>query len=151
MNDLWMKMMQEQAGGQPPMANSPQPMQPMAAPSTPAPGQGLPAAGGGAAINPQDKAMMDLYSRISGLQPQQQEIARKKAMIGQLRQGAAMPGMRQAGRVQQAANPLEFLSSLGHAGAAAYQGQQQQGLEDQYSKDRANEFGAFRKTMGFGQ
>jgi hypothetical protein len=120
-------------GGMPP----PQPSAPPGGPAAPAAPSG------------QDQMLMDLYSRLGALAPQEKNVSRQRAMAEQLRQGAGMPGMRQAGRTVQAANPLEFLSSLGHAGAAAYRGGQADTAEDELAQQRAGAFGQFRKGQGF--
>lgn len=120
-------------------------------PQPPAPGGGpeifgaptgpaAPAAPGG-----QDQMLMDLYSRLGALQPQEKAAGRQRALANQLRGGAGMPGM----RAGQAAHPMEFLSSLGHAGAAAYKGSQADTAEDELAKQRAGAFGDFRKAQGF--
>ena len=94
--------------------------------------------------------MMDLFTRLSKLQPQQADIARKRAMVDQLRAGGRMPGMREAGGVTQAPNPLEFLGALGSQGLGAYKEDQANKAEDVLSGQRRNEFDAFRKAQGFG-
>jgi hypothetical protein len=128
-------------GGMPPQPGSMPPgLDPNApgiagAPTTPQ----TPAPGG------QDQMLMDLYSRLGALQPQEKAAGRQRALADQLRGGARMPGM----RAGQAAHPLEFLSSLGHAGAAAYKGSQADTAEDELAKERAGAFGEFRKGQGF--
>jgi hypothetical protein len=91
----------------------------------------------------------DLYSRLGAIEPQQKEYTRERAMADQLRQGAGMPGMRGAGRTQQAAHPLEFLSSLAHAGGAAYKGAGADTKEKEYDRLRAEAFQGFRTGQGF--
>jgi hypothetical protein len=99
--------------------------------------------------SPENQMTMDLYSRLGALGPQEKEFTRQRALADQLRQGAAMPGMRQAGRTQQAANPLEFLSALGHAGLGEYAGGQADKKEKEYDEARARAFGGFREAQGF--
>ena len=78
-----------------------------------------------------DQAFIDYLMEMGALQPQEQDIARQRAMVEQLRGNAQMPGMRQAGRVVQAANPLEFLSSVG----SGYMAQQREQGADALAKD----------------
>jgi len=101
-------------------------------PQTPAPGG-------------QDQMLMDLYSRLGALQPQQQAATKQRALAEQLRGGARMPGM----RGNQAAHPMEFLSSLAHAGGAAYQGAGADKAEADLAGERAKAFGGFREAQGF--
>jgi hypothetical protein len=125
-------------GGMPPPAPGgidPNAPEMFGAPKTPA----TPAPGG------QDQMLMDLYSRLGALQPQQQAANKQRAMANQLRGGAGMPGM----RAGQAAHPMEFLSSLGHAAGAAYQGNEADKAEAELAKQRAGAFGEFRKGQGF--
>jgi hypothetical protein len=74
---------------------------------------------------------------------QQQNIMRQQALVNQLRQNAATPQMRGGGgRVQTAAHPLEFLSSVLGQGMAA-KGQadvntQADNLQGQQRSDLAN-------------
>jgi len=94
--------------------------------------------------------MMDLFTRLGKLQPEQQKLARDRAMVGRLREGGAMPGMRQAGGVQMAANPLEFLGSMAHQGLGAYKEDQANKAEEALGEQRRGEFDAFRLAQGFG-
>lgn len=61
----------------------------------------------------QNQMMLEYLMQMGELQPEQAAIARKQALVDQLRQGGATPGMRGNSRLQTAANPLEFLNSVG--------------------------------------
>jgi len=98
----------------------------------------------------QDKMLMDLYTRMGALDPEQKKITRQRAMVEQLRKGAGTPGMRDTGKLTVAANPLEFLSSIAHTGLGTYQGAQADTAEDLLGQKKREEFGKFRRGAGFG-
>jgi hypothetical protein len=59
----------------------------------------------------QNQMMMDYLLEMGAMQPEQEELARKRAMVDQLRgMSQRSPEMRGNGRMQVAANPLEFLN-----------------------------------------
>ena len=103
----------------------------------------------GADINATDRAQMDLYGRLAGLKPQEQEVSRARAMADMLRQGAGMPGMNEGGRTTQAAHPLQFLSSLAHAAGSAYKTSQADKAEDALGQSRRKALSDWRSTLGF--
>ena len=88
-------------------------------------------------------ALMQYLTAQGANEGQQQNIMRQQALVNQLRQNAATPQMRGGGgRVQTAAHPLEFLSSVLGQGMAA-KGQadvntQADNLQGQQRSDLAN-------------
>ena len=95
-----------------------------------------------------DRMLMDYLTSQGALQPQVQEIARQRALAEQLRK-TPLPGMRGGGgRVQTAANPLEFLGALGQQGVGAYQGQQADVGQKALDLDSANAFNKQRNSYG---
>lgn len=93
-----------------------------------------------------DDLMLDYLMEMGTLQPQQDKIAQQQAMVNQLRQGGMQsPGMRQAGRLQMAANPLEFLGQLGQAGAGAFGQQDVQAAQEAYKQQRMDALARVRQ------
>lgn len=101
-------------------------------------------------MNANDAAQADLYTTLIGLQPQENKVKRAQALAAQLRQGAAMPQAREARGQTVAAHPLEFLSSLAHAGGAAYKQSQADADEDAYGRSRREALDLFRQRQGLG-
>ena len=87
-------------------------------------------------INPDDQDMMDYLLELGALTPQQERAMRQQKQVEMLRQGSEMPGMRNAGRTVQAANPLEFLNSVARGGLADYTQKQADKTMDQYGQAR---------------
>lgn len=99
-------------------------------------------------MNASDAAQADLYTTLAGLQPEEARIKRQRALADQLRQGAAMPQAREARGQTVAAHPLEFLSSLAHAGGAAYKTSQADDAEKTYGENRLKALMDFRGRQG---
>ncbi len=95
----------------------------------------------------QDQMMLDYLMEMGALQPEQEAIMRQREMANQLRQGAQMPGMRQTGRVAVAANPLEFLSSVGSGYGAIKQDQQADAAAKAYKDKRMGALEGLRGRM----
>jgi len=66
-----------------------------------------------------DEAMLDYMLEMGALTPEQEQLARQRQMVDQLR-ATPQPGMRQAGRMVVAANPLEHLAGVAGQGLASY-------------------------------
>ena len=99
----------------------------------------------GAGLTDADRAQADLYTTLSGLQPQEAKIKRQRALADQLRAGGKMPTMRDP---TVASHPLEFLSSLAHTGLGAYKGAQADTEEDAYGANRRAALEAMRIRQG---
>jgi hypothetical protein len=99
----------------------------------------------------QDQLMLDYLTTMGGLQPQHAEIARKRALVEQLRKGGQMGQMRNAGRMQVAQHPLEMLGALANTGVGAYKAQQAD--EDQAALTRKSDqaFADLRERSGVGK
>lgn len=93
-------------------------------------------------INADDKDMMDYLLELGSLTPQQEAALRQQKKVDLLREGSAMPGMRQAGRMVQAANPLEFLNSVARTGAAEYKQRGADAAMDSYGQARRGALGS---------
>ena len=94
-----------------------------------------------------DQQLLDYLLEIGAMQPQQEQLARKRALVDQLRQGGRTPGMRQAPGMVQAAHPLEFLGALAHQGVGQYKEGQADQMQDQYGRDRRAALRSLRTKM----
>jgi hypothetical protein len=83
-----------------------------------------------------DDDMLEYLMSIGALQPEQENIARKQAMISQLRQQGRLPEMRQAGRLVVASNPFETLGSVLHQGLGQYEQGNMEKMQDEYGNKR---------------
>ena len=93
-----------------------------------------------------DDLMLDYLMEMGTLQPQQEKIAQQQAMVNQLRQGGMQsPQMRQAGRLQTAAHPLEFLGQMGQAGLGALGQQDVQAAQEAYKQQRMDALARVRQ------
>lgn len=95
--------------------------------------------------NQDDREMMEYLLELGSLTPQQEAAMRQQKQVDMLREGAGTPGMRQAGRMVQAANPLEFLNSMARTGAAEYTQRGADAAMDQYGAARR---GALDSMLG---
>lgn len=66
-----------------------------------------------------DEAMLDYLLEMGALSPEQEQLARQRSMVDQLR-ATPQPGMRNAGRAVVAANPLEHIAGVVGQGLASY-------------------------------
>jgi hypothetical protein len=95
----------------------------------------------------QQQMMLEYLLGLGELQPQQDEMAHQRERVGQLRGMGAMPGMRQAGRVSVAANPLEFLGAVGAQGAATLGDKDLMAQQAKYGGDRRALLAGLRNKM----
>jgi hypothetical protein len=95
--------------------------------------------------NQDDQDLMDYLLELGTLTPQQEQAMRQQKQVELLRQGSEMPQMRNAGRMVQAANPLEFLNSAARTGAAEYK---QRGADAAMDKYGAARRGALDNMLG---
>ena len=126
-------------------------MQPGAIPPMQRPSSG-PAAAGAQPRPPggpgADQRMMAAhYASLEGLNPRVDALTKQQAMAAELRKGGAMPGMRQAGGVTQAANPLEFLGALGSTGLGEYVGSKADTEAKGLGDERKQIFDALRRKL----
>lgn len=102
----------------------------------------------------QNEMMLEYLMEMGALQPQEEAIAQKRAMVNQLRQGGQLPGISTTPggngqpQIQQAASPMAFLGALGQQGLAAYQGRQADKMQDAYGAARRGALGDLRLRMG---
>ena len=94
-----------------------------------------------------DPEFLAYAMELANLQPQQEAIAHQRAMVEQLRGGAKTPGMRDTGRTIQAANPLEFMSQMAHAGLAKQGDTQAQQMVGDYGAARRGALGKYNTAM----
>lgn len=95
-----------------------------------------------------DPAMLELYLEQMGFGQQEKDLMRQQKLAQGLRAGAAMPEMRQAGRVSVAAHPLEALNAgLGNALGAYQEGKLSNQMGD-LTKRRGDALAA-RARAGF--
>ena len=95
----------------------------------------------------QNQMMLQYLMEMGALQPEAEEVQRQRALVQQLRQGGQMPGMRQVGRVAVAANPLEFLNSVGNTGLAEFRNQSANQAADAYGQRRRDVLQSLRTRM----
>jgi len=97
----------------------------------------------------QNQMMMEYLMQMAEMQPEQQAIARKQAMVDQLRAGAAnTPQMRGGGRgFTTAANPLEFLNNVAQTGLAKQGENQAAAMQDAYGAKRRSNLQDLRTKM----
>ena len=97
----------------------------------------------------QNQMMMEYLMQTAEMQPEQQAIARKQAMVDQLRAGAAnTPQMRGGGRgFTTAANPLEFLNNVAQTGLAKQGENQAAAMQDAYGAKRRSNLADLRVKM----
>jgi hypothetical protein len=95
-----------------------------------------------------NQMMLEYLMQMGALQPEQEAISRQRVMADQLRQGGQMPGMRQAGRVAVAANPLEFLSAVGSNYGALQKDKKADTMQEAYKGKRMAALGDLRTRMG---
>jgi hypothetical protein len=98
----------------------------------------------------QNEMMLEYLMQMGEMQPEQAAIQRQQALVEQLRGGGRMPEMRSSGRMMHAANPLEFLNSVGSNYLAKKGQTKMQGMEDAYGKKRRGALGDLRGRMGGG-
>lgn len=123
-----------------PNMNAYQPQQPM-------PGQPpMPQQGG----MDQNQMMLDYLLKMGELQPEQEAVTRQRSMVSRLREQGQQPGMRQAGRLVTAANPLEFLAAAGSNYMAGKREQEADTMQDEYKQKRLDALGDLRKRYGLG-
>lgn len=96
----------------------------------------------------QNQMMLDYLMEMGQLQPQQEAITRQRALVDRLREQGQTPGMRQAGRLVTAANPLEFLGAAGSNYMAGQKEQEANTMQDQYKQKRMDALGRMRGGMG---
>ena len=94
-----------------------------------------------------DQALMDYLLEIGAMQPQQEQLAQKRALVNQLRQGGRTPGMRASPGMVHAANPLEFLGALAHQGVGQFKEGQADQMQDQYGRERRAALRSLRTKM----
>lgn len=99
----------------------------------------------------QNQMMLEYLMSMGALQPEQDDIARQRQMADQLRQGAQTPQMRQSGRVNVAANPLEFLASVGSGYGAQQMDKQADAANKAYRGKRMDQLGRMRDRFYGGQ
>jgi len=98
----------------------------------------------------QNQMMMEYLMQMAEMQPEQQAIARKQAMVDQLRAGAAnAPQMRStSGRgFTTAANPLEFLNNVAQTGLAKRGENEAAAMQDAYGVKRRSNLQDLRTKM----
>ena len=107
----------------------------------------------------QNQMMLEYLLEMGALQPEQDAIAQKRAIVNQLRQGGQLPGISSTPgggggpgvyaqpQIQRAAGPLAALSTLGQQALAAYQNQQANQMQDAYGQRRRDALGALRTRM----
>jgi hypothetical protein len=66
--------------------------------------------------------MLEYLLEMGALAPEEEDLARQRALVDQLR-STPQPGMRNAGRVMVAANPLEHVAGVLGQGLASYKEQ----------------------------
>lgn len=87
-------------------------------------------------MNNSDMMMYDYLLEMGAMRPEEQQLARKQAMVDALRQGAMDPMRGQmAGRVYVAPGIGEAIAKMGTAYMA---GQQQKGVDTAYSNPNYN-------------
>ena len=80
-----------------------------------------PANMGAGGMSLQDEMLMEYLMEQGAMQPEVQDIARRREMIDQLRQQSQVPqGTMNAGRAQVARSPLEMLAPAIGQGIASY-------------------------------
>ena len=89
----------------------------------------------------QNQMMLEYLMQMGAMQPEQEAIGRQREMANQLRQGGQTPGMRGNGRMQHAANPLEFLSAVGSNYGALQKDKQANTMQDAYKQKRMGALG----------
>ena len=95
----------------------------------------------------QNQMMLEYLMEMGAMQPEQEAIARKQAMVNQLRQAGQMPGMRAHGRINTAAHPLEMLGAMANQGVGEYQNRQANQMQDQYGARRRAALGGLQARM----
>ncbi len=94
----------------------------------------------------QNQMMMDYLLEMGAMQPEQEELARKRATVDALRgMSQQSPGMRGNGRMQIAANPLEFLNQGLQGYAAKQMGGEADATGKALKQRRLDSLGAMRK------
>lgn len=97
-----------------------------------------------------DQAMLDYFLEMGQLAPEQEAIARQRAMAQQLR-GAAPPAEgRMVGRTYVKANPLEHLAGVAGAGLGAYKDRQADAANTALMGKRSGAFDRLRGKYGMG-
>ena len=87
-------------------------------------------------MNDSDMMMYDYLLQMGAMRPEEQQLARKQAMVDALRQGSMEPMRGQmAGRVYVAPGIGEAIAKMGTAYMA---GQQQKGVDTAYSNPNYN-------------
>ena len=95
-----------------------------------------------------DDLMLDYLMGMGALQPEADKVAQQQSLVNLLRQGGMQaPQMRQAGRFQVAASPLEFLGQVANAAGGAYTGQQAQAAQEEYKRKRLELLGSLRNQQ----
>lgn len=95
--------------------------------------------GGGNLIQP---GWEDFWLEMMELSPQEQEIARKRSMVENLRGAASQaPQMRGNGRIMVASNPLEHVANVAGQGLASWRERQADTAAAGLKKDRMGVYG----------
>lgn len=97
----------------------------------------------------QDDLMLEYLLEMGALSPEQEEIARQRSMVDQLR-SAPQPGMRNAGRAVVAANPLEHIAGVVGQGLASYKENKANAAGKGLQDKRLQGIARMRQRMGQG-
>jgi len=108
----------------------------------------------------QNQMMLEYLMEMGAMQPQQDAIAQKRALVDMLRQQGARPpgvsttpgggggrGVYDQPQIQQAASPLANLAPVAQQGLATYQDQQANQMQDQYGAQRRAALAALQARM----
>jgi hypothetical protein len=94
----------------------------------------------------QNQMMMDYLLEMGAMQPEQEQLARQRALVDQMRgMSQRSPEMRGNSNVQVAANPLEFLNQGLQSYAAKQMGGRADTAEAAYKRRRLEALGGMRK------
>jgi len=97
----------------------------------------------------QNQMMLDYLLEMGAMQPEQEELARKRATVDALRgMSTRSPDMRGNGRVQVAANPLEFLNQGLQGYAAKQMGGETDAAGRAMKQRRLDSLGKLRQSWG---
>jgi len=97
----------------------------------------------------QDDLMLEYLLEMGALSPEQEEIARQRSLVDQLR-STPQPGMRNAGRVTVAANPLEHIAGVAGQGLASWKENKANAAGKALQDKRLAGIDRMRKRMGQG-